>query len=335
MYGPYCPLWRLSGARPGPVSRSSRVVYAARREGSRRIGGSTGIAAGTKGRGLDAITENNGTVFCTNCGQKLTPEDRFCPECGAARPTPPAQADIPPPPPPGFPPPSGFPPPPPPFQSTLSAPGGYGSFSGGMPMATMAPAMVSDSKPMLQFDVEYPESSSRLLVLARFFLGQLILLPHFFVLFFLFLAVLIIWPISWFAILILGRYPRGLWEFVRNTLRWSANVNAWYTGLRDGYPPFSGTEPYPVQFELAYPERLSRLLIFVKWLLVIPSLFVYAFVAFVAYLAMLFGWIAVLFVGQFPRGLFDFIVGSQRWGNRIGVYMFLLTDAYPPFRMDP
>jgi hypothetical protein len=200
-----------------------------------------------------------------------------------------------------------------------------------MPMATMAPAVASGSKPLLQFDVEYPERSSRLLVLVRLFLAQIVLLPHFFVLFFLLLAVLIIWPVSWFAILILGRYPRGMWEFVRNTLRWSANVNTWYTGLRDGYPPFSGTAPYPVQFDLAYPEQLSRLLIFVKWLLVIPSIFVYWFVAMVAAIAVFLGWIAVLFVGRFPRGLFDFVVGSQRWGNRIAVYMFLLTDAYPPF----
>ena len=164
-------------------------------------------------------------------------------------------------------------------------------------------------------------------------LSQLVLLPHFFVLIFLFLAVLIIWPISWFAILILGRYPRGMWEFVRNTLAWGANVNVWATGLRDGYPPFSGTAPYPVQFELAYPERLSRLLIFVKWLIVIPSVFVYWFVALVAVVAMYLGWIAALFIGRFPRGLFDFVVGSQRWGNRIAVYMLYLTDAYPPFRM--
>jgi hypothetical protein len=68
---------------------------------------------------------------------------------------------------------------------------------------------------------------------------------------------------------------------------------------------------------------------------VIPSIFVYWFVAMVAAIAVFLGWIAVLFVGRFPRGLFDFVVGSQRWGNRIAVYMFLLTDAYPPFRMSP
>jgi hypothetical protein len=204
-----------------------------------------------------------------------------------------------------------------------------------MPFATMAPVVASDNKPLLQFDVEYPERSSRLLVLVRLVLVQLALLPHFLVLLFLFIGVLIVHVIAWFAILFLGRYPRGLWEFVRNTLAWTANVNVWAMGLRDGYPPFSGTAPYPVQFDLAYPERLSRLLIFVKWLLIIPSVIVYLLVAIVASIAMYLGWIATLFIGRFPRGLFDFLVGSQRWSSRIAVYMFLLTDAYPPFRMSP
>jgi hypothetical protein len=44
---------------------------------------------------VDMPAGRNGAVFCTNCGQKLTPEDRFCPECGTPRPSPPAQKHAP------------------------------------------------------------------------------------------------------------------------------------------------------------------------------------------------------------------------------------------------
>ena len=273
---------------------------------------------------MESTRGAQGTVFCTNCGYKLTAEDRFCPECGAERPKVPAP---PLPPPPGLSNPAQY-------ASSVSTPAA-GSFASSMPFMSMAPVAADSNQPMLQYDVEYPDTLSRLLVLARVILSWLIVLPHYVVLLFLGLAVLVIWPISWFAILIMGRYPRGMWEFVVNTLRWAANVQVFYLGQRDEYPPFSGTAPYPVQFELAYPERLSRLLLFVKWLLVIPSVIIYFLIAIVASFAIFFGWVAVLFVGRFPRGLFDFVTGYARWGHRIAVYMLLLTDAYPPFRMGP
>jgi hypothetical protein len=269
---------------------------------------------------VDMPAGRNGAVFCTNCGQKLTPEDRFCPECGTPRPKPPMAAAS-----------------PPEFTSSLTTASTLGSFTGAPPLMSMimAPAVANPSQPLLQYDVDYPERQSRLLIFAKYWLGSLLVLPHAIVLFFLFVAVLVIWPISWFAILFTGHYPRGMWSFVLSVLRWTANVTAYGLGQRDEYPPFSGTGPYPVQFELAYPERLSRLLIFVKWLFVIPSVFVLMLLGIIANFAILFGWIALLFTGHFPRSLFDFVTGTTRWSHRIATYSLLLTDAYPPFRMGP
>jgi hypothetical protein len=124
-----------------------------------------------------------------------------------------------------------------------------------------------------------------------------------------------------------------MWDLSLGYLRWQANLAAYLCLQRDEYPPFSGDAPYPVQFELDYPPRLSRLLIFVKWLLILPSAIVLLFIAIVAYLAVFLAWFAILFTGRYPRGLFDFVTGTMRWAHRINVYAYLLTDRYPPFRM--
>ena len=88
---------------------------------------------------------------------------------------------------------------------------------------------------------------------------------------------------------------------------------------------------YPVRLEVEYPERLSRLLIFVKWLLAIPHFIALTLLGIGAFVAAIIGWFAVLFTGRWPEGLFNYIVGVMRWGARVGAYIYLLTDRYPPF----
>lgn len=183
-------------------------------------------------------------------------------------------------------------------------------------------------QPLLQYDVEYPDRLSRLLIFVKW----LVIIPHAIVLSILGIGLYLTTIIAWFAILFTGRYPRGLFDFAVTTLRWNARVNAYALLQRDDYPPF-GDGPYPVRFELDYPERLSRLLIFVKWLLLIPHLVVFYFVAIALSVVNLIAWVAILFTGRYPRGLFDFTTGGMRWAYRIATYALLLTDAYPPFTM--
>jgi hypothetical protein len=92
---------------------------------------------------------------------------------------------------------------------------------------------------------------------------------------------------------------------------------------------------YPVRFGVEYPEDLSRLLIFVKWLLVIPHLLIVTALSYVNAAIAFIALFAILFTKKYPRGLFDFYVGAQRWTINASVYGFLLMrDEYPPFSMD-
>ena len=182
----------------------------------------------------------------------------------------------------------------------------------------------------LRFDVQYPEQLSRLLIFVKWLLA----IPHFIILYALGIVSSVILVIAFFTILFTKRFPRGLFDFVVNVNRWNANAFAYYGLLRDEYPPFSW-EPgqYPVTYEVDYPEELNRWLPLIKWLLVIPHLIVLLFVFLVAYVAWFIAFFAILFTGRFPRGLFDFIVGVIRWNYRVGAYLYLLRDEYPPFSL--
>jgi len=183
----------------------------------------------------------------------------------------------------------------------------------------------------LRFDIEYPEQLSRWLI----FIKWLLAVPHFLILYALGSVANVITFIAFFAILFTGRYPRGLFDFVVNIYRWQENVFAYYALFRDEYPPFSW-EPgkYPVTFEVEYSENLSRWMIFVKWLLAIPHIIILVFLYVAALVVWVIVWFAILFTGRFPRGLFDFLVGVNRWGLRVNAYAFLLLrDDYPPFSL--
>jgi len=81
---------------------------------------------------------------------------------------------------------------------------------------------------------------------------------------------------------------------------------------------------------------LNRWLPLVKWLLAIPHLVILFFLALAALIVVIIAWFAILFTGRYPEGLFDFVVGVMRWGNRVQGYAFvLITDRYPPFSLNP
>ena len=174
----------------------------------------------------------------------------------------------------------------------------------------------------------------------------LLLIPHFVVLFFLSIAFVFATFFAWVAILVNGRYPRSLFDFNVGVMRWWWRVGYYsYSALgTDRYPPFS-LQPvdYPATFDVAYPERLSRGLALVKWwLLAIPQYIVIAILAggggpgrggLISILVIVAG-VVVLFTGRYPRSIFDLVMGFNRWVYRVLAYVALMTDQYPPFRLD-
>jgi hypothetical protein len=172
----------------------------------------------------------------------------------------------------------------------------------------------------------------------------LLVIPHYFVLWFLTVASGFAWIISLFAILFTGKYPKGLFDFNVGVLRWWWRVGFYsYQALgTDKYPPFSlDPDPnYPADLEVVYPEKLSNGLVLVKWwLLAIPHWIIVGIFqgnrgfGLVTVLAIIAG-IILLFTGKYPADFFKLIVGLDRWSFRLYAYVFLMTDEYPPFRLD-
>lgn len=130
------------------------------------------------------------------------------------------------------------------------------------------------------------------------------------------------------------KYPRWWFDWNLNLLRFSYRVAAYLFLLDDRYP--STDEEQAVHLDFPYPDaqKLNRWLPLVKWLLAIPHYIVLFFLTIGAVVAAIIAWFAILFTGTYPRGLFDFVVGVLRWGNRVTGYAFaLVTDVYPPFSL--
>lgn len=179
------------------------------------------------------------------------------------------------------------------------------------------------------FDVPRPERLSRLLIFVKW----LLVFPHAFILSIFGFVANIVGFIAWWTILIFGSYPEELWRLVYSYVRWNARVSVYVSLLRDEYPPF-GDGPYPVQFQLERPQRQSRLLLFVRIVAVIPLALWLSLVGIWAAILSIAAFFAILFTGNIPEGIFDWLVRFMRYSLRITVYTLMLTDEWPGFTLD-
>jgi hypothetical protein len=202
----------------------------------------------------------------------------------------------------------------------------------------------------VRVDGQLDPTTSRWLWLVKWIL----VIPHAIVLAFLWLAALVLTLIAGVAILFTGHYPRPIFEFNAGVFRWTWRVAFYAIGAfgTDRYPPFGlAADPgYPADLTIAYPEHLSRGLVLVKWwLLALPQYLVVAVfaggwgISWLGWRSGASGLIPLLAViaavilavrGRYPDSIFEFVMGMNRWCCRVLAYAALMTDEYPPFRLD-
>jgi hypothetical protein len=135
--------------------------------------------------------------------------------------------------------------------------------------------------------------------------------------------------------------PENWGGFMVGVLRYQWRVLAYLYAWTEEYPNFSlpagYVDPggYPAVLTSTAESRRNRLTVLIRIIMVIPQYIALCFVGLAASVMLLIAWFAVLFTGRWPEGMRHFCIGYYRWSIRVQAYYFLITDIYPPFRLEP
>lgn len=179
-----------------------------------------------------------------------------------------------------------------------------------------------------------PEQRNRLTVFFRL----LLVIPHAFVAFFYGVAAFLAAVVAWFAIVITGRWPAALYDFVAGFMRFVGRVTAYLYLVVDDYPPFDGGEhpEYPVALTIAPPqEHYSRVKTFFRIILAIPVYivqYVFSLWLFVVGVAL---WVVGVITGKTPPAMTEAMRMPMAYYLRAMTYFLLLTEDWPPFDPGP
>lgn len=162
--------------------------------------------------------------------------------------------------------------------------------------------------------------------------------PHYPILIVLYVMYPVLTVVAGIAILFTGRYPRTIFDFNVGVLRWSWRVMNYRFPMNstDKYPPFTlaARPDYPGELDVDYPEQLTHWAVLVKLLLALPQIIIcWAMEPLLQVLAAI-SVVRLLARGTVSQGMFDLLMGIVRWRYRVAVYVSLMCDEYPPFRMD-
>ena len=180
------------------------------------------------------------------------------------------------------------------------------------------------------FEADYVERRNRLTTFFRLILA----IPLILVLYLYGIIATIAVIIAWFAIVITGGFPAGLYDFIAGYTRFLARYTAYAALLSDPYPPFGGADDpaYPVRMEFRRLDSYSRLKTFFRLLLAIPIVIVRYVMGILLEIGAIAAWVVIVITGKMPRGLFDLMLLANSYTARSDAYVFLLSETYPPFQ---
>ncbi len=182
----------------------------------------------------------------------------------------------------------------------------------------------------VSFEADYVQQRNRLTVFFRLILA----IPLAIWLYIYAIGATIAVVVAWITIVITGRYPPALYNFIAGFTRFVARFTAYAALLDDPYPAFGGADDpaYPVRMGFQPLDEYSRLKTFFRFLLAIPILIVRYAMNILLEIGAIGAWFVILFTGKMPRGLFDLMVLANSYMARSDAYIFLLTETYPPFQ---
>lgn len=182
-------------------------------------------------------------------------------------------------------------------------------------------------------------SRTRLTVFFR----ALLAIPHYIWAFLLGTVAAILVVVNWFILLIRGRTPEGIHDFVGGYIRYLTHLEAYFLIAANPYPRFYALDfkPYPIDLEIDPPEPQSRWKTLFRLFLAVPAMLVAGtlfwggprggsyFAGGLAFVAAFLVWWVALVRARSPRGLRDLLVYCLGYSAQLSAYLFLLTDRYP------
>ncbi len=190
----------------------------------------------------------------------------------------------------------------------------------------------------MKYSIAHQDKYSRGQLVLRLLFGAIYIgIPHLVLLLFLNIWSAILGFVTFWVVLFTAHFPKSIFEYQVDLIRWTTRVQATLANLIDGYPAFGlKAVSASVTVDVDFPDRVSRGLVILRVLF--GSIYVgiphgiCLLIRYVGTIVVMFiAWWAVLFTGKYPERWHGFVVGTYRWALRITLYLGYFTDQYPPF----